>query len=139
MFLDNSRCRLRAMLPAYRLYEVAIGIWNSGIRISLLNNGCRTRLPKARNRPFSNNVRYGRLTHQVKIYTMIHQVIHPRLHPLRRTEIYPILFTDILDLLPCPRQAHQRGVELGEVGFQHRRCVASRVARYEKGKERRSG
>ena len=40
--------------------------------------------------------------HQIKINTMIHQIIHPRLHSLRRTKIHSILLTNVFDLLPCP-------------------------------------
>lgn len=44
-----------------------------------------------------------RLTHDIEIYRMIHQIIHPRLRSLRRTEIHPVRLTHVLDLLPCSR------------------------------------
>ena len=68
---------------------------------------------------------------------MIHQIIHPRLDPLRRTEIHPIQLTDCLDLLPRARQADHVRMELFQIGLEHRRCVSCRITRYEEGEEGR--
>lgn len=70
---------------------------------------------------------------------MIHQVIHPGLHPLRRAEIYPICFAYILHTLPRPRQPHNTRMELRKVGFQHGRCIPRRITRDEDGEERLLG
>ena len=80
----------------------------------------------------------GPLTHQIKINTMIHQIIHPRFHPFRRTEINPILLTHVLNLLPRPRQPYYPGMELLQIALQHRRGIARWVAGDEERKERSS-
>jgi len=72
-------------------------------------------------------------THQIKINTMIHQIIHPRLYPGRRAEIDPILLAHIFHLLPRPRQAHNPQVKLAQVVLQHGGGVAGGVARDEEG------
>ena len=76
-------------------------------------------------------------THQIEINTMIHQIIHPRLDPLRRTEIHPIQLADRLDLLPRARQADHVRMELFQIGLEHRRRVSCRITRYEEGEEGR--
>lgn len=75
------------------------------------------------------------LTHQIKVDTMIHQVVHPRLRPLWRAKIYPILLTHILNALPRSRQAHDAWMEFCKVGFQNGRRVPRRVTRYEDGEK----
>ena len=62
---------------------------------------------------------------------MIYQIILPLLHILRRTEINPILLTNILYLLVCPRQPNYTWVKLGEVFLQDTRSVSGRIAGYE--------
>ena len=68
---------------------------------------------------------------------MIHQIVHPRLHPFRRTEVHPVHLTYRFDLLPRTRQAYHTGMEFLEIGFQYRRGITSWVACYENGKKRR--
>ena len=77
-----------------------------------------------------------RLTHQVEVNTMIDQVILPRFHPLRRTEIHPVLFTHIPHGLPRARQPDDPRVEFLQVALQHGRRVPGWVAGDEEGKER---
>ena len=69
-----------------------------------------------------------RLTHQVKVNTMVHQIILSGLHPVRRTEVNTVLLTHIPNLLPRPRQPNDPRVELLEIALQHYRGVARRVA-----------
>lgn len=78
-------------------------------------------------------------THQIKIYTMIHQIVHPRFNPLRRAEIHPIGFTDLLDLIVCPREAQHRRVKFRQVGFQNGGGVACGIAGDDDGEKRRTG
>ena len=73
------------------------------------------------------------LTHQIKINTVIHQVIHPGLRPFGRAEIDPVLLAHVLDLLPRARQAQDAWVEFCEVGFQDGGRVARGIAGYEEG------
>lgn len=65
---------------------------------------------------------------------MIHQIILLiGLHILRRGEVDAILLAYIFGLFPGSGQAHEGGVEFGEVGAQHRGSVARRVAGDEDG------
>ena len=47
----------------------------------------------------------------------------------RRAEIHPVLFTDMLDLLPGPCQPLQLRMELGQIVPKHGRSVPRRVTR----------
>ena len=99
---------LCAMLSTYGFNEIAFGVCSiiSGVTMILQES---------------------HLTHQIEVYTMIHQIIHPRLHTLRRTEIHPVYLTHILDLLPCPRQAYKTRMELRQIMLQNSRRVSGRV------------
>jgi hypothetical protein len=77
--------------------------------------------------------------HQIKINTMIDQIVLSLLHSLWRREIHSILLTDILNLLPSSCEADYRGVEFGEVGGEHAWCVPCWVAGYEEREERWEG
>ena len=66
---------------------------------------------------------------------MIHQIIHPRLHPFRRAEVHAIELADGLDLFPRTGQAYDRRVELDEVMFQDGGCVARWIAGDEDGEK----
>ncbi len=71
--------------------------------------------------------------HEIKIYTVINEVILAGLDIRRRGEVHAIRLAHGLDLLPGPREADQCGVELSEVGFHHRGRVARRVTGDEDG------
>ena len=107
--LNNNLSRaLRAMLSTYGFDKITFGV-------CLAISHTTTMVSKIRP------------THQIEINTMIHQIIHPRLHTFRCTEIYPIFLTYILDLLPCPRQTYKTWMKFGEIMLQDSRCVSGRV------------
>ena len=56
-------------------------------------------------------------THQVEVYGMVDQVIHPWLHALGGREVDAVGLADVFDLLPGSCEADDGGVEFGEVGF----------------------
>lgn len=56
-----------------------------------------------------------RLTHKVKINTVIHQIILPGFDLLRRRKIHPIRLARILDILIFARQTQHILVKLGQV------------------------
>ena len=62
---------------------------------------------------------------------MIHQIILPRLHIPRGTEIHPILLAHIAHLLVRARQADDIVVELPQVVLQDLGRVARRITRDE--------
>ncbi len=76
------------------------------------------------------------LTHQIEINTVIHQVIHPWLHTLRRTKVHPIFLTHIPDLFPCSRQAHKTWMKFCQIMLQNSRCVSGRITSDEEGQKR---
>lgn len=67
-------------------------------------------------------------THQIKINTVIHQIIHPRLDPFWRTEIDSVCFAYLPDLLPGASETEDGRVELRKIGLQHRGRVTGRIA-----------
>jgi len=69
--------------------------------------------------------------HQIKIYTMIHQIILSLLHILRCREINPILLTNVLNLLIRPCQSNNTRMKLGQVFLEDAWSVAGGVAGYE--------
>jgi len=73
--------------------------------------------------------------HQIKIDTMIDQVILPLLRALGRREIHAIFLTHVFDLFPGAGEADDAGVEFGEVGFEHGGGVAGGVAGDKDGEE----
>lgn len=81
--------------------------------------------------PFSMQDILRKLTHQVKVDTVIHQIILPGLHIRRRREVNPIRLANILNLLPRPRHAQNIIMELGQIPPDNLRRVPSRVARDE--------
>lgn len=70
---------------------------------------------------------------------MIDQIIHSRLRPLGRAEVDPVRLAHVLDLLPRPRQPHERRVEFFQVCFQHRGRVAGWIAGDEEGEDGGTG
>jgi len=71
--------------------------------------------------------------HQIKVNTMIDQIILAFLDSLWRTKIHSILLTNVFDLFPGAREADYCRVEFGEVGLKDAGGVAGRVAGYEEG------
>ena len=77
------------------------------------------------------------LTHEVKIYTVVNKIIHPRFYALGCAEIDPIQLANSFDLFPSPCQANKIGVEFLQIGLENRGGIASRIACYEDRKKRR--
>jgi hypothetical protein len=68
------------------------------------------------------------LTHQVKVNTVIHQIVLPGLHTARRTKVHPIRLACLLNLLVFARQANEVWVEFFQVLLEHLWVVARGVA-----------
>lgn len=77
--------------------------------------------------------------HQIKINTMIDQVILALLDILGRGEVHAVFLADVLDLVPGAGEAYDRRVELGQVFGEHAGRVARWVAGDEDGEERWEG
>ena len=131
MLRNDPRRLLRAVRPADSFDKVAFRIYKSGRTVSAPPNQSISLASRARGAE--------KHTHQVKINTMIDQVVHPRLHALRRAEVHAVHLAHRLDLLPRARQPDHAGVELLEVGFEDRGGIASGIAGDEDGEERRVG
>jgi hypothetical protein len=71
------------------------------------------------------------LTHQVKVNTVIHQIILPRLNIRRRRKVHAIRLAHILDLLPRPRHTQNIIMELRQIPLHHLRRIPRRVTRDE--------
>ena len=71
----------------------------------------------------------SKLTHQVKVDTVIHQIILPGLNIRRRRKVHAIRLAHILDLLPRPRHAQNILMELRQIPANNLRRIASRIAR----------
>jgi hypothetical protein len=68
------------------------------------------------------------LTHQVEVDTVIHEVVLPRLHILRGTEVHTVLLAHVLDLFVRASQTDNAGVELLQVLAQDLGGIADRIA-----------
>ena len=68
------------------------------------------------------------LTHQIKVNTMIDQIILTRFYILRCTKVDPILLANMLNLLISTRQAHNPGVELLQVSAEDLGGISGRIA-----------
>lgn len=112
---DHSR-PFCAMLSTYGFDEIAFWVCSTVSHITILSE--------------------TRPTHQIKIYTMIHQIIHPRPYSLWRAEINPIFLTHVLNLFPRSRQAHKTWMKLRQIMLQNSRCVSSGVTSDKEGKKR---
>lgn len=75
------------------------------------------------------------LTHQIEVNTVVDQVVFARLDILGCTEVYPVLFADMLDLLVGAGQTTDIRVKFFEVFAQNLRSIADRIASNEHGKE----
>lgn len=73
----------------------------------------------------------SRLTHQVEVDAVIHQVILPRLHIRRGREVHPVRLAHILDLLPCAGHAQNIRMELCQIPSDNLRRISRRIARDE--------
>lgn len=120
MLRNDLRRPPRTMLSPYSLHKIPLRIYNQS-----------TSQQTPPLHPCSQTNKQKQPTHKIKVDTMIHQIILPRLHIRRRREINPISLANRLDLLPRPRQAHQIGMKLLQVLLRHRRRVARRIARDE--------
>lgn len=74
--------------------------------------------------------------HQVKVNTMVDQIILTLLDSLGRREVNPVFLTDVFDLFPRARQSNDARMEFREVGGQNGGGITGRVARNEDGEER---
>ena len=72
------------------------------------------------------------LTHQIKINTMIDQIVHPWLHSFGSAEVDSISLAYSFHLLPRAGQANNRRVELSKVGFECWWVVSCWITCYEK-------
>lgn len=70
---------------------------------------------------------------------MVNQIIHPGLDSFWRTEIDPVCFAHLPDLLPCASETKDGGVKFGKIGFQHGRRIASGITGDEEWEETGTG
>jgi hypothetical protein len=75
--------------------------------------------------------------HQIKINTVVDQIILALLDTFRRAKVHSILLADVFYLFPRSCQADYGGVEFGEVGLEDAGRVSCWVAGYEEWEERR--
>lgn len=68
------------------------------------------------------------LTHQVKVNTVIHQIVFARLHISGRAKVHAVLTADVLDLVIGAGQADDARVEFLQVCAQHLGCITSGIA-----------
>lgn len=76
------------------------------------------------------------LTHQIKIYAVVDQVVLARLDVCRRGKVDPVLLANVLNVFVCASQTDNVWVELLQVGLQDGGSVAGRIAGDENGAQR---
>jgi len=69
-----------------------------------------------------------KLTHQIKVNTVIHEIILARLDTTRRAKVHAVRLAHVLDLFVRARQADKVRVKLVQIVLEHLRLIARRVA-----------